>query len=70
MGFDWVRENIGLLAPLFVLQLVLLILGLRDLIPRKPEEVTGGSKWLWGILIVLVGVIGPVVYFAIGRKRE
>ncbi len=67
---DFIRQNIGLLAPVLVLQLVLLILGLRDLIPRKPEEVTGGSKWLWGILIVLVGALGPLAYFAFGRKRE
>ncbi len=67
---DFIRQNIGLIAPLLALQLILLILGLRDLIPRKPDEVTGGSKWLWGIVIVLLNTLGPLAYFAFGRKRE
>jgi len=67
---DFVRQNLPLLIPIFVFWLVLLILGLRDLIPRRAEEVTGGSKLLWGLVIVLVSTFGPLIYFAFGRKRE
>jgi len=67
---DFIRQYFGLIAPLIVLQLVLMVLGLRDLIPRKPEEVTGGSKWLWGVVVVVLNTLGPLAYFAFGRKRE
>ena len=67
---DFVRQNLPLLIPVFVLWLVLLILGLRDLLPRRAEEVTGGSKLLWGLVIVFIGTFGPLIYFAFGRKRE
>lgn len=70
MGFEWVRENISLIAPLIVLELVLIVLGLRDLIRRRPEEVLGGNKWLWGIIIVVIATFGPIAYFAFGRRRE
>ncbi len=67
---DFIRQNFGLIAPLLALQLVLMFLGLRDLIRRKPEELTGSSKWLWGVIIVVINTLGPLAYFAFGRKRE
>lgn len=56
-----------LLIPLAALELALLVFALRDLIRR--EKVAGGNKWLWGAIILLFNFIGPVLYFAIGRKE-
>ena len=67
---DLVRQNLALLFPIVVLWLVPLILALRDLSSRRAEEVTGGSKLLWGLVIVFIGTFGPLIYFAFGRKRE
>lgn len=63
-------DYLALLLPLLLLQLALLVLALRDLIRRPSSEVTGGNKLLWGIGIVLFSVIGPLIYFALGRGRE
>lgn len=53
------------LIPLGVLQVVLLVVALVDLVKR--ERVRGGNKVVWGVVIVLVNIIGPIVYLLAGR---
>ncbi len=57
-----------LIIPLVLVQLGLMAFALYDLVRR--ERVRGGSKWLWGIIIVVVSIIGPVLYFVLGREEE
>ncbi|NLG84693.1 MAG: PLDc_N domain-containing protein [Firmicutes bacterium] len=59
-----VRE-ILLLVFLIVLQLILMFLALLDL--RGRERVTG-PKWLWFLVIVFIGTLGPLAYLVFGRK--
>jgi len=47
-----------------------MILGLRDLALRRPDEVTGGNKLVWGLVIFFINTLGPLAYFAFGRRRE
>jgi hypothetical protein len=56
------------LAPIIILQLGLLIWGLYDL-TRPDRKVRGDSKVLWAIVIIFIGIIGPVVYFLLGRQE-
>ncbi len=67
------KESIGLLlpflSPLFILWAVLLVLALRDLIRRPASEVVGGNKLLWGIVVVVFEILGPLAYFAFGRRK-
>ena len=57
-----------LLTPIIVLELGLLIFALRDLL--KPDRfVRGDSKLLWGILIVVFGIFGPLLYLTVGRRE-
>ena len=58
---------IPLLIPLILIQLVLMIFALRDLSQR---EKTHGPKWMWVLIIVFGEMIGPVVYFLVGRVDE
>ena len=55
-----------LVVPVLLLQLTLLVLGLRDLL-RPERRVRGDSKALWALVIIFIGIIGPLVYFAAGR---
>ena len=55
------------LAPLLVLQVVLLVIALVDLIKR--ERVRGNNKVLWALVIVVVNIIGPVLYLLAGRME-
>ncbi len=56
------------ITPLVVLELGLLIWGLYDL-TRPGRQVRGDNKIIWGIVIVLIGFIGPVIYFLFGREE-
>jgi hypothetical protein len=60
-------QIILLLLPVIVIQLGLLVLALRDLL-RPERHVRGDSKLMWGLIIVLVSLLGPVLYFAVGRE--
>lgn len=58
-----------LIIPLVALELILLIVALVDLIRREPERIRG-SKLMWGLIVLLAGVIGPILYFVLGRKEQ
>jgi hypothetical protein len=60
-------QLIAILAPLIILQLILIAVGLYDL-TRPDRKVKGGSKIVWGIVIVLFEFFGPLVYFLFGRE--
>lgn len=57
----------GLLAPILVLQFILIVVALIDLVRI---EATNGPKWVWAIVIVLGNLIGPIIYFAVGRNAQ
>ena len=61
-------ELVLLLVPLFVVQLGLMVLAVIDLL-RDDRRVRGGNKGVWAIVIVFVSMIGPVLYFLIGREE-
>ena len=61
-------QLIALLIPLVLVELGLLAFALYDLIKRK--RVRGGNKWVWGIVIVVVEIFGPILYFVLGREEE
>ena len=54
------------IIPLVLLQLILIIVALVDLVRR---EKTRGPKWLWVIVIILGELIGPIIYFIVGREE-
>lgn len=64
---EFLKENISLLAPLIILQVVLFIIGLVDLLRRDSQQVRWGIKWPW-VIILLINIIGPLIYFVFGRK--
>lgn len=61
------EEILPFLIPLLVLQLTLMAVGLYDL-TRPERRVRGGSKLVWGLVIVLGQLLGPLVYFLVGRE--
>ena len=52
-----------------IVQMMLLVAALTD-IHRRPAEVINGSKWVWSVVTFanFMG-IGPIAYFAFGRKH-
>lgn len=65
-NLDKIKEFLPLLIPILILQLGLMIAALIDVIKR---EKTKGPKWMWILIIVLVNLFGPIVYFIAGRDE-
>lgn len=63
------QEILPLVLPLLVLDLVLIVVALRDLL-RPDRRVRGGDKRIWAVVIVVVEIIGPLVYLTLGRVDE
>ena len=58
-----------LVLPIVVIELGLIVFALRDLL-RPERRVRGDSKLMWGLLIVFVGMLGPILYLTVGREEE
>ena len=58
-----------LILPIVILEIALIVFALRDLV-RPERRVRGDSKLLWGLVIVLFQIIGPILYFVVGRETE
>ena len=59
--------NWGLIAPVIIIQIILMIIALMDVIRI---QATNGPKWLWVLIILFLNIIGPVVYFIFGRRHK
>jgi hypothetical protein len=76
---DWTHDDVEaavdqtliilLLLPILVIELVLIVVALRDLL-RPERRVRGDSKLMWGLLIVFIGMLGPILYLTVGREQE
>ncbi len=68
-GFDSLTpELVLLLVPLVLIQVGLMILAVIDLF-RDDRRVRGGNKGVWALVIVFVSMIGPILYFLVGREE-
>ncbi|WP_316246751.1 PLD nuclease N-terminal domain-containing protein [Paenibacillus ihumii] len=62
-----INVNWGLLAPIIVLQFILMLTALVSL--ARAESVTG-AKWIWALVIIFGNIAGSIVYFILGRKEN
>lgn len=58
-----------LLIPLAALELIPLIVALIDLTRREPERIKG-TKLMWVLIVLLASMLGPILYFVLGRKEQ
>ena len=63
------EQIVALLVPIVAIQLGLMIAALIDL-ERDERRVRGGSKLVWILIIVFVNLIGPILYFTVGREES
>jgi hypothetical protein len=61
-------KYIPLLIPLFAVQIILMVVALIHVL-RHPRY-RFGNKTLWILVVVLVNMIGPIIYFVFGRGEE
>ena len=65
---DILLNLLPLLIPLFLIQTGLWLAALIHIIKSKTFK--KGSKILWIIVVTLLDIIGPVLYFTIGRGES
>ena len=65
---DFLISLLPVLIPIAILQLTLMITALVHLLKRN--KVRRGSVVIWLLVIILVNLIGPVLYFLFGREEE
>ena len=56
------------LLLVIALEIGLMVWALVDLSKRK--HIQGNSKVIWILVIVLVNLFGPLIYFLVGRRDE
>ncbi|KPI54735.1 hypothetical protein C4097_15115 [Clostridioides difficile] len=61
-------ENLPLLLPIIILNLILVITALIHIIKHPNYKV--GNKAIWILLVLFISIIGPILYFTIGRGDE
>ena len=57
----------AVIAPLIVIEFILMIVALVDL---RKIHATNGPKILWVFLIIFTSYLGSIAYFIVGRKQS
>ena len=63
-----IKEYLPFLIPIAVLQLGLMLAALISILKHKKYKT--GNRPLWVILSLLVSIIGPILYFVLGKTDE
>jgi hypothetical protein len=58
------------IAVVAAIEITLDVIALVSLYRRPLSQVALGNKWVWVAIILLVNLVGPVLYFVIGRKTD
>lgn len=56
-----------LILPLIVIQLLLMGIALIDI--KRSHEVNG-PKLVWVLIVLFISMLGPVLYFILGRRQS
>lgn len=62
------HEALPLIIPLAILEWTLAIVALVHVV--KHPHYKFGNKIMWILIVLLIQIIGPIVYFIFGRGRE
>lgn len=62
-----VIQLLQLLWPLLVLQFILLVV---SIVAWFKTDETKGPKWVWLLVILFANIIGPILFFLIGRRTD
>ncbi|TQX29796.1 PLD nuclease N-terminal domain-containing protein [Clostridioides difficile] len=61
-------EYLPLLVPVIILDLILIIPALVHVLRHPNYKI--GNKAIWIIVVLFISLIGPILYFTIGRGEE
>lgn len=61
-------DILPILIPVIAVQLILMITAVIHVL--KHPHYRMGNKVIWILVVLLIQIVGPVVYFAVGRGEE
>ncbi|NLK94632.1 MAG: PLDc_N domain-containing protein [Clostridiales bacterium] len=62
------EEYMVLLIPIIIIQAILAVTALVHVL--KHNNYRFGSKGLWIVVVLFINIIGPIVYFILGKGDE
>lgn len=65
---ELIKEYLPFIIPLLLIQLTLMITGLIHIL--KHNQFKFGNKVIWIFVVALISIIGPILYFTIGRSDD
>jgi len=67
-AWEILRPILPLLIPLFLIDLGLVIAALIHILRHNTYKT--GNRVIWVVVVLLVNIIGPLLYFIIGKSDE
>lgn len=61
-------EYLPILIPYILIELILLIVALMHVL--KHPHYRFGNKVMWVLIVLLIQIIGPIIYFVFGKGEE
>lgn len=65
---DNIIEYLPFLIPVIILELILMVTAVMNIL--KHDKFKVGNKVIWLLISVFIQIIGPILYFTIGRSDE
>ena len=66
---DELMEYLPFLIPVVVVELILVVVALRDILTH--ENYKRGSRTTWIVItLVFMNFLGPILYFILGKEDE
>jgi hypothetical protein len=63
-----IMEYLPFLMPIIIIELILMLTALVHVLKHKNYRF--GNRVIWIIIVVCLQIIGPILYFTIGRGEE
>lgn len=65
---EFIGEYLPILIPLIIIIILLLIFSLRHIL--KHDKYKYGNRIIWILIVVCIQIIGPILYFTIGKDDD
>ena len=67
-SFEDLKEYLPFIIPLAALQLGLMIAALVSIFKHKTYKT--GNRAVWAVITLLVSMVGPILYFVLGKEED
>lgn len=66
MTFEDIKEFLPFIIPMVIIQFALMGASLYHVL--KHDKYKKGSRGLWVVICLFVSIVGPIIYFAVGKE--